>query len=59
MSTQEEHIFSLVCLHCDGGMEVDSQHEAIELGWTHLTHDPDGLGWTWVGLCPDCQNMDA
>ena len=42
----DEHGFSLICLYCDGGMEIDSEQDATELGWSHLTHDPDGPAWT-------------
>lgn len=46
--------FSLVCELCDAGMEVDSLEAAILLGWIRIGYD-DGLGWNFIGMCPDCQ----
>lgn len=48
--------FSLECLVCDAGQEIDSEFEAIARGWTELELDLDGLGWTVLGVCPDCRD---
>ena len=54
MSNNTASIFSLTCLQCDAGNEIQSEQEAERLGWQELKSDPDGLAWTYVGVCPDC-----
>jgi len=46
--------FSLSCLDCDAGMEIDSREEAILLGWTGINAYPEGVGYTHLGSCPEC-----
>jgi hypothetical protein len=44
---------SLACFECD----VDSPPSlaaAIQAGWESLQADFDGLGWNYLGLCPEC-----
>ncbi len=48
--------FSLNCWHCDDGMNVESYEQAIDEGWTEIEHN-DGLGWNYLGLCPDCREI--
>ncbi len=47
--------FVLSCTECDLGDEINSQRQAKRAGWTDLTFDPDGLSWTWVGVCSGCR----
>ena len=47
--------FSLSCQMCDAGTNVLSKEQAEAEGWVELEEDPDGLSWTWLGICPDCR----
>lgn len=51
----EEVCFSLVCLHCDAGMNIDSHQQAVAEGWTAIDYAPDLPMANYVGLCPDCR----
>jgi len=46
--------FSLSCIACDAGADIASRDQAMRDGWRQLQFDPGGLGWTWLGVCPDC-----
>jgi hypothetical protein len=47
--------FTLVCLHCDAGMDIDSHEQAIAEGWTDIDYAPDLPMANYVGQCPDCR----
>lgn len=46
---------------CAGGCDasVDSLAEAVKEGWDRLTHNPSGLSWSWLGVCPSCLAAEA
>lgn len=46
---------------CAGGCDasVDSLSEAVIAGWSRLTHDPEGLSWSWIGVCADCRAQET
>lgn len=46
--------FSLCCLLCDDGLQYDCELEAIAAGWREIEADPEGLSWTYLGVCPEC-----
>jgi hypothetical protein len=46
--------FSIECLYCDAGPEIDSRDAAEAAGWIDIEADPDGLAWNHLGVCPDC-----
>lgn len=50
--------FSLCCAHCDAGMEIDTLDQAIRNGWTDIAVALDLLQANFVGICPDCKNLD-
>jgi hypothetical protein len=47
--------FSLVCIHCDAGMGVESEDQAVADGWTDIDYAPGLPMANFVGLCPDCR----
>lgn len=47
--------FSLCCVYCDDGMQIDSEDEAVRSGWTGIQFDAGGLGHNYIGLCPSCR----
>ncbi len=47
--------FSLVCFHCDAGMEMATIDQALAEGWTGIEFAPDLPMANWLGLCPDCR----
>lgn len=54
----DSYPFSLCCIHCDDGMHITSEDEAIRLGWTDIEFDEGGLGHNFTGLCPPCRAVD-
>lgn len=47
---------TIACTHCD----VDSPPSiaaALQKGWTDLCRE-DGLGWNYLGVCPECQAQE-
>lgn len=44
--------FSLTCVNCDDGQNVDSAEQANLLGWTDIEAD-DGMSWNYLGVCPN------
>jgi hypothetical protein len=49
--------FSLVCLHCDAGMHIESHDQAVCEGWTDIDYAPELPMANYTGLCPDCREM--
>ena len=47
---------SIACTDCDAD-SPDSLAVALHEGWTELTPD-NGVGWNYLGLCPDCLKKD-
>jgi hypothetical protein len=47
--------FSLVCLECDAGMEIDSHDQAMADGWAEIDYAPDLPMANFIGLCPECR----
>jgi hypothetical protein len=54
--------FSLTCVRCDAGEDIDTEAQAVALGWINVMLDdtlgPDEWFWTHTGLCPDSQVED-
>ena len=47
--------FSLCCVECDAGMDVQSTLQATADGWTDIQAD-DGPQYNFCGICPDCKS---
>ncbi len=47
--------FTLVCLDCDAGLEIESHEQAVAAGWTYIDFAPDLPMANWSGLCPACR----
>lgn len=47
--------FSLVCQHCDAGMEISTYEEALVAGWIEIDYAPDLPMANFLGVCPVCQ----
>lgn len=47
--------FSLSCGECDAGQGIASYADAVAAGWTEICVDEDGLGWNFLGTCPECR----
>ena len=54
MCKKSDSVFSLTCVSCDAGEEIQNHVEASRLGWKEITPDPNGLSWNHVCVCPDC-----
>lgn len=52
---QVDLIFSLKCVTCDAGNDIDSLDEAVKCGWRAFIRDSRGVGWNYLGTCPECQ----
>lgn len=50
-----EPVFSLVCQQCDAGMDIESEEQAIEEGWSGIEPAFDLPQANYCGLCPDCR----
>jgi len=50
--------FSLCCILCDTGMDIDDRLMAERYGWTEIEEDADGLGHNHTGICPQCHADD-
>lgn len=46
--------FSLCCIDCDAGTDVESAEGAIQLGWTDMLFAPEMANCNYIGMCPDC-----
>lgn len=58
-SDQVTETFSLTCLHCDAGMNIESFDEAIKKGWVDIVEAFDFPEANYMGLCPDCQELQV
>jgi hypothetical protein len=47
---------SIACMFCDAD-SPGSLAKAIQEGWIDLCRD-DGLGWNYLGTCPQCQEQE-
>ena len=47
--------FSLICQHCDAGMEMSSEAEATAAGWTGIEYAPELPTANYLGTCPNCK----
>ncbi len=47
--------FSLCCIQCDAGMQIDTPEQALAEGWIKIKEDFDGPSWNYLGCCPDCK----
>jgi len=47
--------FTLVCINCDAGMEIESSEQALAAGWTEIEFAPDLPMANYLGVCPDCR----
>ena len=45
--------FSLECVECDAGMDIQSAEQALLSGWNDVRAD-DGPAWNYLGHCPEC-----
>jgi hypothetical protein len=54
-SSQVVPPFTLQCVECDAGMDIESPEQAIADGWTEIEEDFDGLSWNYLGRCPEHQ----
>ncbi len=50
-----EPAFSLTCRECDAGEDVETEEQAIALGWTEIEPAFDLPQANYCGLCPDCR----
>lgn len=50
--------FTLSCSACDTGDDVESEAEALKLGWTKI-QPYEGGSTSFTGLCPDCRREEA
>lgn len=52
--------FSLECDGCDAGTDIETPEQAALLGWIDVRRDDwnDGMGWNYLGECPDCQREE-
>jgi len=48
--------FSLVCIHCDAGMDMATLDQAIADGWLLVEFAPDSPMANCLGLCPNCRD---
>lgn len=48
---------SIACTYCDCD-SPESLEEAAKAGWSELIRD-DGIGWNYLGICPECQADEA
>ena len=46
--------FSLVCSHCDAGMDIRSYEQATAAGWSDIDYAPGLPMANFLGICPDC-----
>jgi hypothetical protein len=51
-------VFSLVCEHCDAGMEIETYEDAMNLGWSEISYEPDCPMANFIGLCPECRQRE-
>lgn len=49
--------FVLTCYGCDAGGEIESEVQAVLLGWSNIQYEPLGLSWTYLGNCPECSGI--
>ena len=56
--SDEPIFFSLVCLFCDRGDDIDDEAQATAEGWTDIVQDLDLPQANYSGLCPDCRVME-
>ncbi len=54
-SSQITRPFSLQCVECDAGLDIESPEEAIAAGWTEIEEDFEGISWNYLGCCPEHQ----
>ena len=57
-SAQVTCVFSLCCVCCDGGSDIDTPEQAIAEGWSDIEEDFDGFSWNYLGTCPECREDD-
>jgi hypothetical protein len=48
---------SIACSNCDI-QAPPSIAAALREGWIEIECDPDGLGYNYVGFCPNCQQAE-
>ena len=49
--------FTLCCVSCDAGMEIETPEQAIAEGWTEIEEAEDAPSSNYLGLCPRCQEQ--
>ncbi len=57
-SDQVKHPFSLTCVMCDAGGDIDTPEQAIEEGWTEIVEATDLAMANYMGLCPICRKEE-
>jgi hypothetical protein len=45
--------FTLACFNCDAD-GPETYEAAVQQGWVDIKYD-DGIGWNFLGICPDCR----
>jgi hypothetical protein len=50
--------FSIACFGCDAGQEIGEYAVAVARGWEGIVLDRGGLGWNFLGSCPECIAME-
>ena len=48
--------FSLTCRHCDAGMGIESEEQAMSEGWTEIEPAFALAEANFCGLCPECKS---
>jgi hypothetical protein len=54
----EDVPFSLTCRHCDAGLEIESEEDAIANGWSEIELALALAEANYCGLCPDCRSVE-
>lgn len=48
--------FTLTCIQCDAGTDIESFEHAMEQGWRLIEYTPDLPMANFLGVCPDCRD---
>ena len=46
--------FSLCCVNCTAGEDIETPSDALIDGWIDLEVAEDGAWYNYLGVCPDC-----
>lgn len=57
-SDQVKYPFSLTCVSCDTGGDIDTPEQAIAEGWTEIVEAIDLPMANYCGWCPECRQED-